>query len=247
MRKVISLSILMLIGVAAVFVACKKKEFKAAADIVPNDFLAATNFNELVVEISYMDGYEPNQASLDNLKEFMQARLHKPSGISFVKRSISPEGQNQYSIGDIIEIEEKRRKEFPEDEKLALHILFLDGGYTEDQGNSKVLGVQYNPTSLAIFQRTIKEFSGGIGQPSQTTLGTTVLMHELGHILGLVNNGTNMVNNHQDTAHGAHCDDNNCLMNFSVETSDFIANLSGGNIPNLDDECIADLQNNGGK
>lgn len=53
---------------------------------------------------------------------------------------------------------------------------------------------------------------------------------------------------HQDTAHGKHCDIENCLMYWTAETGEGLLNsITGGNIPTLDTQCIADLQANGGK
>jgi hypothetical protein len=94
---------------------------------------------------------------------------------------------------------------------------------------------------------TIANNSGGFSQPSRETVETTVLQHEFGHILGLVGNGTPTVQDHQDEANGAHCDVDTCLMYFAVRTSDFVNNLMGGNVPELDSQCIQDLQANGGK
>jgi len=74
-----------------------------------------------------------------------------------------------------------------------------------------------------------------------------VATHELGHVLGLVDLGSAMQQTHKDAAHGNHCDVTSCLMFWSVNTSDFVANLLGGTIPTPDAKCAADLTANGGK
>jgi hypothetical protein len=52
---------------------------------------------------------------------------------------------------------------------------------------------------------------------------------------------------HQDDANGKYCDDSNCLMHYSVETGNLVSNLIGNSMPQLDLNCIKDLQANGGK
>lgn len=74
------------------------------------------------------------------------------------------------------------------------------------------------------------------------------MRHEMGHVLGLVANGTPMSGeDHHDEAHGAHCTKQGTLMYDQVETADFIANLEGGGVPPLDSLGIQDLRENGGK
>jgi hypothetical protein len=56
-----------------------------------------------------------------------------------------------------------------------------------------------------------------------------------------------MVVNHQDTAHGRHCDNTNCLMHYTVETGNVVQKILGGNLPQLDQKCIDDLRAHGGR
>ena len=68
-----------------------------------------------------------------------------------------------------------------------------------------------------------------------------VLVHELGHELGLVNNGIPMVNgNHEDPDHPAHDSNTNCLMYWAVSTSR-VPDLIHNGPPDFDADCKADL------
>lgn len=215
--------------------------------IIPADFLSDDKFEKLIVEIQYVSGYEPTAKSLDNLKTFLQQRLNKPEGISFVQNAISSPGKSSFSLEEIRNIEKANRTQQADGSTLAAYFLFADGDYSGNSGNSKVLGIAYGGSSMVIFEKTIREFSGGITQPSATTLETTVINHEFGHVLGLVNNGTSMQDAHQDEAHGKHCNNKDCLMYYTVATSEIVSNIIGGNIPELDAACINDLRANGGK
>lgn len=217
--------------------------------ITTNDFLSETKYNKLIVEIQYVQGFAPTTATIDNLKTFLQERLNKSAGITVVQSAIPAHGKSVYSADDIRSLENSHRTQNNDNSStLMAYFLFVDGDYSGNSGNSKVLGIAYGPTSMAIFEKTIKEYSGTpVTQPSTTTLETTVVLHEFGHILGLVNNGTGMQAEHQDEPHGKHCDDQNCLMYYTAETTDIIGNILGGNIPSLNTDCVNDLKANGGK
>ena len=67
-------------------------------------------------------------------------------------------------------------------------------------------------------------------------------------IQNLTNLGAAMQTNHEDTEHPKHCNDEDCLMYWSAETGSGMENLIGvSTAPQLDSQCIADLQANGGK
>lgn len=215
--------------------------------VSPNDFLSGSKYTSLVIEIVSVTGFAPSGTAVNNLKAFLQARLNKSAGITVTLASIASPGKSTYSLADVQTIEGANRKQKTSGTILTAFFFFADADYSGNSGSAKVLGIAYGSSSMALFEKTVTEFSGGVGEPSVSTLETAVMNHEFGHILGLVNNGTSMISAHQDTANGKHCNDSNCLMYFNVETSDVIGNLLGGSVPGLDANCIADLQGNGGK
>ncbi|MGZ3883562.1 MAG: peptidase [Bacteroidia bacterium] len=240
------LQMILLLGLGS----CKKDKTIPSSNVdnnvMPADFLSGSNYSKLVVEIQSMPGMQPAAATMDNLKAFLEQRLNKPGGVQIVQSSVPP-SKSVYSIFDIEAIESANRTQHTQAGTLTAYILFVNGSYNLNSGNSKVLGVTYKPSSMVIFDQTIKEYSGGLTQPSVETLESSVSEHEFGHILGLVNNGSAMQTAHQDTPHGKHCTNTNCLMYWSAETSDVVGNVLGNNIPVLDANCISDLQANGGK
>jgi hypothetical protein len=244
MRNRIALTIIL---IAAVFAGCRKDEISRDNKVNPGHFLSGDKYEKLIVEIQYVTGHAPTQASVTNLKNFLEQRLNKPDGITIVQTAISSPGKSFYSINDIEEIEKNNRTQHTNGKTLTAYFFFADGDYAGNSGNSKVLGIAYESSSMVIFQKTVKDHSGGIAEPPVTTLETTVLLHEFGHILGLVNNGTSMQSVHQDEPHGHHCNNQDCLMYYTAETTDILANLTGGNVPSLDAQCIQDLRANGGK
>lgn len=213
-------------------------------------YLSGEQFSQLNVEIDYMPGYAPDGDALDSLKAFLERRLNKSNITIKAPTEIPSGGKDAYSQEDIINIEEQNRDHFTTVENntgntLWVYFSILDGQFA---GDENVLGLTYLNTSMTFFGPTIHNNSGsGIGEVSRTKLEGTVYMHEFGHNMGLVANGSPMQNNHRDAGHGHHCDNDQCLMYYSVETTDYTSVLMDSPIPDLDANCKADLQANGGK
>lgn len=213
-----------------------------------NELLSGEEFEKIIVEIQYPKGYALHSGSVTDMKNFLSKYVNKPQGIVVIASEINVPANNEYTDAEIRDIEKNNRTQFNKENTMATYLFLADGDYEGNSGNNKVLGVAYQNTSMALFQKTIKDLSGGIGQPSERMLTSTVLMHEVGHILGLVNVGTPMVTEHQDEAHGKHCDNENCLMFWLAETGGIVDNLLQlSSPPDLDSQCQADLKANGGK
>ena len=208
-----------------------------------NELLSDNKFKSLKVEIQYMAGFEPNSASVVHLQNLLATLVNKPSGINIVTKEIPSSSSAQLMISQILDIEHNNRTAFTTGDQFALYILFTNGVFTDNQ----VLGAAYRNSSMVIFGKNIKDNSGGLGQPGRVKLETTVMEHELGHVLGLVDIGSAMQTNHKDAAHGNHCNNTNCLMYYSADTKDVLGFLITGNTPAFDTNCLADLRANGGK
>lgn len=213
-----------------------------------NELLSGEEFKKLVVEIQYPKGYALPSGSVTDMENFLKKYVNKPEGIQVVTSQINVPANNEYSYAEIRAIEKNNRTQFNRENVMAAYLFLADGDYEGNSDGGKVLGVAYQNTSMALFQKTIQDLSGGVGQPSERMLTSTVLMHEVGHILGLVNVGTPMVTEHQDEAHGKHCDNDRCLMFWLAETGGIVDNLLQLSAPpDLDSQCQADLKANGGK
>jgi len=207
------------------------------------DFLRDADFEELVIEIDYMPGFRPEDRSLDSLKVFLERRLNKQSIIIEEPGEIPAEGQSSYSANEIRNLERRHRDTFSSEGRIGAYFIIADGEFSQ----ANVLGIAHFNTSMALFGPAIDNVSGGLGEPSKFVVETIVMRHEFGHILGLVNNGIEMVDDHHDVENGAHCTVEECLMNFSVRTSNFFENIFGGEIPVLEEFCRTDISNAGGK
>jgi predicted Zn-dependent protease len=212
-----------------------------------NGFLSASKYKSLVIEVNYAQNLAPNSQTLLNLKNFLEARLNKPNGVTIFSNQIPTQTGSPFTSQEISDIENTVRTEYNDGDVLKLHMLFLNGNSNDDNGPNKILGVAYRNTSCVLFENSIQLFSDQLTEPNRVDLETTVILHEVGHLLGLVNTGSNMVNNHLDTAHDKHCTNQNCLMFWQIENSGIMNMMNNGNVPSLDANCLLDLQANGGK
>ena len=216
-------------------------------EVIPNvnerAFLTEKDFTSLEIEFLVMSGMAPTDQAKNDLINFLSKRLHKSGGITVTTTGVEAEGKETYSVDDVNKLIDDHSKVELTTQKLTAHILFLDGEYTD--GN--VLGIAFGTNRMAVFEKFIQNNTGGLGRPKRSLVESTVLQHEFGHTLGLVNVGTPNVSGHEDIEHRGHCNNDACLMYWSVETGDFITNFIGSEVPELDANCVADLQANGGK
>jgi len=208
-----------------------------------NELLAADKYQSLKVEILYMAGFTPDQPAVEHLRSFLQALVNKPNGVTIVMKEIPASSKPSMTINDLIDVERAQRTAFTTGSQIAVSIIYTNGAFA----NASTLGVAYRNTSVAVFGKTINDNSGAIGQPGRTKLEATILTHEAGHLLGLVDLGSEMQTPHKDNDHGNHCNSTTCLMYYAAETTDILGFLLTANIPTLDANCQTDLRENGGR
>ncbi|GIZ08528.1 membrane metalloprotease [Flavobacterium sp. UMI-01] len=212
------------------------------------DLLSDAVFKSMVLEVVYVSGNEPSATAIANLVAFLNERTYKPGGIRVVKRSIASPQKTTFTNQEVIAFENANRTLYNTDSEIAVWAFFADGESANNTSDRVVMGTAYRNTSFVIYQKTIQRLSGGAFQPNRSLLETTVIEHEFGHLLGLTNFGAPLQSNHEDTEHEKHCNVESCLMYWATETGGGVGSMiSGGSVPKLDSQCLADLKANGGK
>lgn len=206
------------------------------------DMLTADQYTSIVIQVQYMPGYELDAAALTNITTYLNGICNKPGGITITQSEIPANGDT-LNVTSVAILEKKYRTAYTNGNTLDLYVIVTDGYDTA----TATLGFAYRCTSICLFGANIFEHSGGLGEVSRVSLESSVLEHELGHIMGLVNLTTPMVIPHQDVAHGYHCNNTKCLMYYAMETSDAFGMLGSNDIPVLDSNCMNDLHAIGGK
>ncbi|MBC7845031.1 MAG: membrane metalloprotease [Flavobacterium sp.] len=255
MRKILAI---LTIGLV-LFVSCSKEDDTSGYTVNPvtnrqttgsssNDLLSDTKFKSMVIELVYVDGFEPSTAAINNFVSFIEARTYKPNGISVIKRSMASPKKTTFTVTEIADIEKANRTKYNTADQIAVWVLFVDGKSSIDTSTSVVLGQAYWNTSFVIFEQTVQGLSNSPLEPSRSLVETTVITHEFGHILGLTNLGTPMQTNHEDASHPKHCNVPTCLMYWESESGKSFSSMgSGATAPLLDAQCLADLRAKGGR
>ena len=208
------------------------------------DFLTADDFTSIIVEIDYHTGFGPTPEAVENLRTFIEERLHKPAGVTITLSDEIPTEFDinqripQYTRDDIVDFEDEYRDIYNDDNTLAVYFLFVDGIFQPSNGT---LGFAYFNTSCTIMGAVVNNLSGnGQFQSPREVLQTNVMIHEFAHLLGLVNDGTPMIQDHEDVNRPNHCNVAGCLMRAFIPTTI-------EEVRTLDALCIQDLKANGGK
>ncbi|HZX59747.1 MAG TPA: hypothetical protein VFE54_13515 [Mucilaginibacter sp.] len=225
--------------------ACKKEQVEGRFDYQTlgssaNDLLSSSRYPSLQIEIQYMPGYATDTSTLNKLTAFLNSRTNKPGGISIIQEEVMASGLSVYSLNNIVSLERANRRLFTRNNVISVHVLITNGYYS----NNDVLAISYWNTSFCIFGKSLDDNTGQANEVSRSILLTTLLEHEFGHLMGLVDQGSPMQTDHRDATNGAHCSNPDCLMYYNVEAG-FTDALSA--VPAFDANCIADLRANGGK
>ncbi|MBI4141563.1 hypothetical protein HY484_01405 [Candidatus Woesearchaeota archaeon] len=180
------------------------------------EYLGQTYAN-LLIEIDYDTLTAPEQTLLDKYRQKISERIQQKN-ISFRIDKINPFGCNTITIDDLAFAENITRDENTGAGTITIHVYWL----TEKIGDN-IVGVQYGPSSIALLR-----------MPRNNTETLTALLHETGHVLGLVNKGIPALTNH--TTDKFHCSTLNCIMEPKINYSD-----------NYCQPCIDDIIAAGGR
>lgn len=163
-----------------------------------------------------MKGIKPDNKSLANLRKFLLEHLNKSKGISIVTKEIDPGAKRVLNIKDVKVIEKYYRSIYSYSDQISIYILYTNGEFV----NKRILGHAYKNTSIVTYGKAIEKNSGTFRKRNRTDLETTILLHEMGHLLALAKEGTIMYTNHIDSEHKSHCEDKDCLMYYGIDISE---------------------------
>ncbi|HWG90651.1 MAG TPA: hypothetical protein VNZ52_07355 [Candidatus Thermoplasmatota archaeon] len=212
---------------------------------------------KLHVVIDYVPGYAPNDDAVNVLLATMREVLDKTE-VTLSKHGDLPKrgDTHVYTVADLNALEREYREDYHKGDTAVMHFMYLDGKLQTESKNGCVLGAAYHGSSIVMFKnciRTSVEQNEGLLGPKDKALETiierSVLVHEMGHLLGLVDNGIPMQRDHlsRDPNHTPHHSTNqNSVMYWAVESSAALAGLvklsSNTAIPyKFDSDDLADI------
>ncbi len=109
----------------------------------------------------------------------------------------------------------------------AVNILFVGGLFKNNDGELQngVLGIYISDTNnIVIFKDVVKEIEETQGIRVARFSEQSLLVHEVGHAMGLVENGVPARSDHHDKEHGSHCTNQDCVMHWLNEGATDMSN-----------------------
>jgi hypothetical protein len=219
-------------------------------DAGPKEYASDRTYKTWVVEVDHSSGATPDGALLDFVKGRLNGMVRKEAIEFRADETLATDGGRAWSDADVQALAEQHQGLETGGSQAVTHLLFLTGHSASDNGDRKVLGVTYGHHLVAIFSDSVKAACTAplpiLGCDSAPYF-RAVLVHEFGHVLGLVNNGAPMVHPHEagtcgsapDRGHSANRDS---VMYCQVESSlAFTLFGSGGPPTDFDDNDRADI------
>lgn len=195
----------------------------------PRNYLRDDVYKYLQVEIIEVEGLGPTLADLD----FFEARLKQYCNKTdiFVSRFPRIVPRSELPANPVWDaaaaraFRDKYATHKTHDEWLTMYALFVPGTDADDEGALRAGAAAFDSDLFIIYSEQWTYSSAG-----------SVMLHEMGHLLGLVDNGTPRQSDHEE--HDSHCNNNQCAMYWLQ-----VANPR----PDYDAACKADLKANGSK
>lgn len=219
------------------------------------DILSIADYDKLLIEIDYVSGFAPTDEAIANFEEFLLARTYKET-IEFKYSSVTSPNEETLTLDEIVDLETENRNEFNDGTTLAIHLYFADAPSDSDSDEEGLvtLGAVYRNTSMIIYESTVQEMGNRSSAVTVADVETATLLHEFGHLFGLVNLSTQSVNEHEDPDAKNHCNVEGCLMRAKLQFGTSLlkqmesrASKGLASIPDFDAECLLDLQKYGGR
>lgn len=200
-------------------------------------YLRSAPHGRLVVEVDAAQGVALNAASLDTLRTRLTENLGKSGGISIETGGSFSSSRSAWSLSDIRAAEQANRSRHSSGSTATMWVGVFNGSYAEDDS---VLGVAYSASSFAVFPERIA--AAGNLLVSSASIERSVLVHEAGHLLGMVNVGWKSAIDHEDPDHPGHSKNPDSVMYWAIESIDVVDILTGGPPDDFDSDDKADLR-----
>lgn len=196
-----------------------------------------------VFEVDAVGTRTLEDSSMTGIIEVLEQLVDKPGGIRF-ETDDTLEGKLLWSDNDLFEIARSSFDDAGGPDTLTTHVMLLDG----QPPTADVLGLSWDRTHVALFTDVIVSYcTAGPGDPTRICpeMERSILLHEIGHQIGLVNSGLPMVSDHEDPEHAGHDVNPDCLMYWAYERGALGQRIQqqGPNASlDFDAACLADIQ-----
>jgi len=183
-------------------------------------------FSEVRIEIDYETGQQPytgqvvgfgdafdlSAANLDRI--FAGTRtLELPRTLGEMK-DVGEITDEEITVDDMLALAAAHRDQADTATVKTYYVLFVSGHFADASGvQSSVLGVALSEPDVVVMFKDVIRSTASLANPNaEKFVEQSTLIHELGHAVGLVGLGVVATSAHEDSAHGAHCTNDSCVM-----------------------------------
>jgi hypothetical protein len=191
--------------------------------------LRPSGASQLVIQVLTEAGAEPRRSTLDRVVEVLRQASGKP--VRTIGGSVA--GRSTWSASDLRDAADAQAAPIA-DGTAVLRLLFVHG--RSEQGDG-VLGITTSGDLAAVFTDRVDAAASGL--VSASTIERAVTVHELGHVLGLVD--LFLHTGRADPEHPGHSTNTRSVMYWAVESTLIGDLLSGGPPEDFDAADLADL------
>ncbi len=182
------------------------------------DLIRDDDYTTWVIEIDYVQGHAPTQDVLNTLKSRLNGVVQKDTIDIRLDDQLS--SRESWTRADLDRLHDDKLDAKTKGSTVVTHVMYVDGTYS----NPDVLGIAVGHEYVTIFSETIDRACASnvlCFASDEVTVRKAVLIHEFGHIIGLVNNGIPMADPHEhpDADKKGHSDSQQSVMWPSAETT----------------------------
>lgn len=210
-----------------------------------SSFVRPLPYPVLLVEIDHPDGRPPSAMAIDALAERLREVTAKREVRFAPPEPFRPHSSSR-SVEEISDLQREVRSFETGGDTIVLHVLYADSVCRE--GEWSALGYAGGGEAVVCIQAIDEGLRVGpiaLDDPSRERMERAVLVHEVGHVLGLVNLGAPMVRPHEDTEHPGHSASRDSVMFWQMDAQEallgFLADEVGPTFA-YDADDLADLK-----
>jgi hypothetical protein len=184
-----------------------------------------------VLEVEYQPTAAPDAHAFDHVRNTMATVSGK--AIKVTRVAIGGGGQD-WSSGQLRALADESTQQQQGHGQAVIHVLYLHGSYS---GDTSVLGITVRADVIAVFKDQVASAATPVA--SAATVEDAVTMHEVGHVLGLVD--LVLHTGRADPAHPGHSTNRQSVMYWAVDSDLFSQVLNGPPPVDYDRADLADL------